>query len=121
MKRSAAIISIFVTILSMLNASEISDAPDNRPKEGWVPDKETAISLSDVITQRRFGSKFVSSQEVTNVTLEKDVWRIDYEFKIDEEYYRANPDLVRSRPIGSPMTVRISKKTGAIIRISLGE
>ena len=70
------------------------------PKEGLVPDKETAIKLAEVILFRLYGEKNITAQKPYNVTKDENIWWV----------CGAPPPA-----FGSSFKIAISQQTGAIL------
>ena len=73
------------------------------PKEGLVPDKETAIKIAEVILFRLYGKEDVIGEQPYKVKLEDDIWWITGTLK--EGY------------LGSTFKIAISKQTGAVLHL----
>lgn len=73
------------------------------PKEGLVPDRETAIKIAEVVVFRLYGEKEIISERPYQVREEGDIWLIAGTLK--EGY------------LGSVFAVAISKQTGAILHV----
>ena len=52
------------------------DLPVPLPKEGLVPDKETAIKVAEVILFRLYGEKNITVQKPYSVTEDQNIWRV---------------------------------------------
>ena len=70
------------------------------PKEGLVPDKETAIKLADVILFRLYGEKHITAQKPYRVTKDENIWWV----------CGAPPPA-----LGSSFKIAISQQTGAVL------
>jgi hypothetical protein len=73
------------------------------PKEGLVPDKETAIKIAEVILFRLYGKEDVIAQRPYKVEQEDDIWRIS--------------GTLKEGHFGSVFRIAISKRTGAILHL----
>src|ERR1051325_7865352 len=73
------------------------------PKEGLVPDKETAIKIAEVVLFRLYSEGDITRQRPYKVKLEDDIWWISGTMKDDE--------------LGSVFTIAISKQTGEILHL----
>jgi hypothetical protein len=79
---------------------------DNRvpgPKEGLVPDKETAIKIAEVVLFRLYGEKDIIHQRPYKVKEEDYIWWISGTLKENE--------------LGSVFNIAIAKQTGAILHL----
>jgi hypothetical protein len=73
------------------------------PKEGLVPDKETAIKIAEIVLFRLYGEEDIIAQRPYKVEQADDVWRISGTLKEDH--------------FGSVFNIAISKQTGAILHL----
>jgi hypothetical protein len=72
------------------------------PKDGLVPDKETAIKVAEVILFRLYGEKNITAQKPYSVTKDENIWWV----------CGAPPP---SGSFGSSFKIAISQQTGAIL------
>ena len=70
------------------------------PKEGLIPDKETAIKLAEVILFRLYGEKNITAQKPYRVTKDENIWWV----------CGAPPPA-----LGSSFKIAISQQTGAVL------
>ncbi len=70
------------------------------PKEGLVPDKETAIRIAEVILFRLYGEKSITEQRPYVVTEDENIWWVCGTLHTD---------------FGSAFRIFISRQTGAIL------
>jgi NTF2 fold immunity protein len=75
------------------------------PKEGLVPDKETAIKIAEVVLFRLYGEKAIIDQRPYRVKEEDFVWWISGSMKKDT--------------FGAIFTIAVSRQTGAILHLAL--
>ena len=73
------------------------------PKEGLVPDKETAIKIAEVVLFRLYGEEAIISQRPYKVRQEDDIWWISGTIKENE--------------FGSVFNIAISKQSGAVLHL----
>lgn len=71
------------------------------PKEGLVPDKDTAIKIAEVILFRLYGERDVTSQKPYGVTEDENIWWVCGTLKKDD--------------LGSVFTIAISRQTAAVL------
>ncbi len=76
------------------------------PKEGLVPDQETAIKIAEVVLFRLYGKESIIDQRPYRVKEEDSVWWIAGSMKKDT--------------LGFTFTIAISRQTGAILHLTLG-
>lgn len=80
-----------------------SPHPRNRPKDGFVTKKETAIAIGRAIIEERYGAKFLDEQGPYDAKRFKDTWVV-YGFK---------PVYLT----GGTVNVLVSAKTGAVLNV----
>jgi hypothetical protein len=73
------------------------------PKEGLVPDKETAIKIAEVVLFRLYGEENIISQRPYKVRQEDDTWWIS--------------GTIKENMFGSVFNIAISKQTGAVLHL----
>lgn len=73
------------------------------PKEGLVPDRETAIKIAEVVVSRLYGERTIISQRPYQVREEGDIWLVG--------------GTLKEGDLGSAFAVAISKQTGAILKV----
>ena len=73
------------------------------PKEGLVPDKETAIKIAEVVLFRLYGKEEIVWQRPYKVRLEDDVWWIS--------------GTMSDEMMGRVFNIAISKQTGEIVHL----
>jgi len=73
------------------------------PKEGLVPDKETAIKIAEVVLFRLYGEENIIAQRPYKVKKDDDIWWISGTLKPNE--------------LGSAFNIAISKQTSAILHL----
>lgn len=71
------------------------------PKEGLVPDKETAIKIAEVVLLRLYGEEDIVSQRPYQVREEREIWWIC--------------GTQKDKELGSVFGVAISRQTAAIL------
>jgi hypothetical protein len=74
------------------------------PKEGLVPDKETAIKIAEVVLFRLYGQEDTVGQRPYKVKEEDSIWWVSGTLKGDG--------------FGSAFNIAISKQTGAILHLT---
>jgi hypothetical protein len=73
------------------------------PKEGLIPDRETAIKIAEVVLFRLYGDRDIINQRPYQVKEEDDIWFIS--------------GTLKEGDLGSVFAVAISKQTGAILHL----
>lgn len=77
------------------------------PKEGLVPDKETAIKIAEVVLFRLYGEDAIKVQRPYVVREDDYIWWISGTLPKDN--------------FGSVFNIGIARHTGAILRLTIGE
>ena len=75
-----------------------------KPKDGFVPNAETAVKVAEAVLVPIYGEKKISEERPFKATRQGDVWRVVGTLNCD------SPNCV-----GGTAVVRISKTTGEII------
>lgn len=88
--------------------SDVASDGSVRPDEGFVPDEQTALAVAHVVLTRLYGADVVRSEEPFRVTSDGIVWNIEGKARLPTE-------------TGDPISIRILKSTGAILRVYAGE
>jgi hypothetical protein len=81
----------------------VSDYRVPLPKDGLVPDKETAIKIAEVILFRLCGEEDIIAERPYKVKQEDDIWWIS--------------GTLRENEFGSAFNIAVSKQTGAILHL----
>jgi hypothetical protein len=71
------------------------------PKEGLVPDKETAIKIAEVILFRLYGQENITTQKPYVVTQDENIWWVC--------------GTLKEGMLGSSFKIAISQQTAAIL------
>ena len=71
------------------------------PKEGLVPDKETAIKIAEVVLFRLYGQENISNQKPYVVTHDENIWWVC--------------GTLKEGMLGSSFKIAISQQTAAIL------
>ena len=100
------IASIFaITLLSLL----ASDLPSAKPKEGFVPDAQTAIRIAEAVWIPIYGEAHIESERPFTATLSNGVWTVQGSLPPD-------PDIR-----GGVALAEIAKDDGRILRVIHGK
>lgn len=100
----------FVGVIAL--AMPLIQSTSFRPRQGFVPDKETAISVGRALLSAAYGKEQISSEEPLYARLSGKVWIVKGSIpplKPGEAY------------IGGLAEVRISKQTGAVTYMTHGK
>ena len=73
------------------------------PKEGLVPDKETAIQIAEIILFRLYGKDAIIAERPYEVNEEDYIWWIS--------------GTLKGEAMGAPFKIAISKQTGAVLHV----
>jgi len=82
----------------------LSDYRVPLPKEGLVPDKETAIQIAEIVLFRLYGKENIIAQRPYTIKQEDDIWWISGTWKGDG--------------FGSNFKIGISKQTAAVLHVT---
>jgi hypothetical protein len=98
MKGAAMNISVAIPLL--LCATAIAQAPV--PRNGYIPDEKTAIRVAEAILSPIYGEQQIKSEQPFHATLANGVWVVE-------------GSLPAKYELGGVASVRIDKKTGAVL------
>jgi hypothetical protein len=99
-----------ILTLSLINPLCFADEPQKHsfiPKDGFVPDKETAIKIAEAVWLPIYGEKTINNEKPFNATLLNGVWIV--EGSLPKGF------------IGGVAVAEIAKLDGRIIRVSHGK
>lgn len=77
------------------------------PKDGFVPDRETAIVIAEAVTRRIYGHTNIERQKPFQVSLQGEVWTI--------------AGTLPSQKVGGTFEIQLSKIDGRVIRVTHGK
>lgn len=80
---------------------------NERPMDGYIRKKETAIQIGRAIMLEYYGKDFMKEMEPLDAKLFGDVWLV----------YNHLPKADMKEMVGGPTTVQISRSTGAILNV----
>jgi hypothetical protein len=81
-----------------------SQAPSYKPKNGYVPNSETAIKIAEAVLIPVYGEKMIVSEHPFTAVLNGDVWKVE-------------GTLHCAHCPGGSAEVKISKSTGQILHM----
>ncbi len=79
------------------------DSYSYRPPQGYVQTREMAIAIAEIVLDSIYGKKVIDQERPLVAVLDKDVWEVRGTLPKDYE--------------GGTAMIRISKKTGEILRV----
>ena len=100
---------ITTTIFALVALAAIasSQAPSFRPKEGFVPNAETAAKVGEAVLMPVYGEKRIVGEKPFKATLQGDVWTVEGTLHCDGPPGAAC--------VGGTAVVKISKSSGQIL------
>lgn len=101
---------IFLTaiVLIAFGSAVIADDDSLAPREGFVPNAETAIRIAEAVWIPIYGEKLIASERPFKATLRGDVWIV------------TGADLPQGS-LGGVAEAHISKRDGRILRVMHGQ
>lgn len=108
---SVFVILILVMIIAPCLAGE-SQKHSFVPKDGFVPDKETAIRIAEAVWIPIYGEDQINNEKPFKATLRNGVWLVEGSLPEGPE---------NSIVAGGVAVAEIAKKDGHIIRVSHGK
>jgi hypothetical protein len=106
MRRFIIVISLFVVGFGVAYPQEPQETKELsvRPKNGFVPDANTAVKIAEAVLIPVYGEKKISGERPFKATQQGDVWRVTGTLNCGA------PNCV-----GGTAVIRISKTTGEIL------
>jgi len=74
------------------------------PKNGFVPDEQTAIAIAEAVLAPIYGKQVIEKQKPFNASLSADVWTVTGSLAREE--------------LGGVFLIQISRRTAKVIRVS---
>jgi hypothetical protein len=93
--------------LGAIAYSQTGQAPSFRPKEGFVPNAETAVRVGEAVLMPVYGEKTIVGERPFKATLQGDVWTVEGTLHCD------GPPGATC--VGGTAVVKISKTSGQIL------
>jgi len=101
-------LAIFLcAVLGSILFNEGSQISQHRPKDGFVPDQETAVKIAEAILTPIYGASQVQAEKPFVASLKREVWTVTGHLPEGAD--------------GGVAEVRISKLTGEILSVSHGK
>lgn len=97
--------ALLATAMVIAGALQTQFEPSYRPKDGFVPNAETAVKIAEAVLIPVYGEKKILSERPFKATLRDDVWTVEGTLHC-EEGKRCN---------GGAAVVMISKTSGEIL------
>lgn len=99
--------AFLIGVIAASAYSQIQTGPSFVPKNGYVPDAETARTIAEAVLTPVYGKQTILSERPFRATLKGDVWTVSGSVKCDGPPGAVCP--------GGAAEVRISKKSGTIL------
>lgn len=99
---------LFVIMFSVKNSNfDIDDGHSYVPKNGFVPDKEIATKIAELIAKKIYGDSRIDAQKPFQADLQGEVWKVS--------------GTIPPNFLGGTFEVYLSKVDGKIIRVTHGK
>lgn len=95
------------TMNNRLSTKEFESLTSYKPKEGFVPTAQVAVTIADVVLSNIYGKDNIDAQKPFSVNLENDIWLI--EGHIEQGY------------LGGVAYMEIRKSNGEILKVIHGK
>jgi hypothetical protein len=105
--RSKPIVFAGLVGLAVVGSARLQDH-NYKPPEGYVPDAETAVAIAKAVLIPVYGKEHIAKEQPFAAKLSRGVWTV--------EGWGGKPGTF----IGGTALVMISKKTGAVVRMTHG-
>ena len=99
--------SFLCAVLGSVFFSQSPQISQYRPKDGFVPDQETAVKIAEAILTPIYGPKQVQAEKPFVASLKREVWTVTGHLPEGAD--------------GGVAEVRISKLTGQILSVNHGK
>lgn len=100
--------TIFVLVaLAAIAYSQTEQVPSFKPKEGFVPNAETAVKVGEAVLMPVYGEKQIVAERPFKATLQGDVWTVEGTLHCGGPHGAPCP--------GGTAVVKISKSSGQIL------
>jgi hypothetical protein len=86
-------------LIFLLCAASLAQAP--QPRNGFIPDEQTAIQVAEAILSPIYGEKQIVSERPFHAALHEGIWTVE--------------GSLPAGSVGGVATIRIAKKSGAVI------
>lgn len=104
----SSIIPLSLALLAMSNAADVqSPEPNYVPRDGYVPDSQTAARIAEAVLLPVYGKALISKQLPLIARLEGTVWIVEGR-------------LPKGATLGGVAMVKLAKANGAILHMSHG-
>lgn len=105
---SILLLILFAIMFSVKNSNiNIDDGHSYVPKNGFVPDKETATKIAELIAKKIYGDPRIDAQKPFQTDLKGEVWKVS--------------GTIPPNFLGGTFEVYLSKVDGKIIRVTHGK
>ena len=81
------------------------------PKDGFVPDKDTASLLGELVLKKIYGDNNIDRQKPFKIFLKDNIWTVIGTLSKEED---------KEEALGGVFMIKISKKDARIIRVTHG-
>jgi hypothetical protein len=106
MKRTALVLATCLSLMLTVGVASASNVSDI-PKDGFVPNQETAVRVAEAILVPIYGKNAVEREKPFTAQLSGNVWTVT--------------GTLPKEALGGVATVEIAKDTGCILRVAHGK
>ena len=96
---------VFMALTVVVGSAQRQPEPSFHPKNGFVPNAETAVKIAEAVLIPVYGEKLIVSERPFKATLQEDVWTVEGTL----------PCPTGKQCLGGTAVVKISKSTGQIL------
>ena len=111
MKRTIFFIVLIMLISALSVSVSVAQKHSYKPKEGYVPDAETAIKIAEAVLIPIYGEKVINGEKPLKAELKDGIWIITGTLHCPEGH----------RCLGGVAEIEISKDDGRVLRVTHGE
>jgi hypothetical protein len=102
-------VCIAVVMVTVVCGAEGEAKHTYKPREGYVPDAETAIAIAVAVWNPIYGKDKIEKEKPYKATLSKGVWTVEGSLPMP------------GRMVGGVAVAEIAKEDGKILRVSHGK
>ena len=95
-------------IVTLFGVTVVARPQSFRPKNGFIPDEQTALRVGEAILEAIYGEKEITAEEPFTATLKNDIWTVVGSFPKGERF-------------GGVATIKVSKANGRVISVTHGQ
>jgi len=101
---------VMLATICLAAQTQNSAAPSYQPRDGYVPNAETAVKIAEAVLIPVYGEKKILAEHPFTAILQEDVWTVSGTLHCAKQ----SPE---SRCVGGTAEVKISRRSGEILHM----